>query len=98
MLRALADLHRDVTLGNPGILDILERLVGRLGHISQIYAAIKLWIAAGYALIRLRYRARPTRFGRRALVRQVQLRRGGRRERKLLQLCDAATRELELNP
>jgi hypothetical protein len=66
MLRALADLHRDVTLGNPVILDTLERLVGRLGNISQIYAAIKLWIAAGYALIRLRYRARPTRFGRRA--------------------------------
>ena len=97
MLEALATLRATVEQHRPIRLDMLEVLVGRLGNISQIYCAIRLWIAAGYALVRLRYRTRALQGARPRYVKKATLRPGGRRATELLQLCDAATRELSLN-
>lgn len=97
MIEALISLVATVEQGRSVDLEDLERLVGRLGNIAQIYCAIKLWLAAGYALIRLRYRSRPSRRGFRRLVKTVTLKRAGRRERELLQLCRVALQELREN-
>ena len=83
-------LHREIDVA------VLERLVGRLGNISQIYAALRLWLAAGYALVRMRYR-RETHGRRQPRVLHVRLRAGGRRERELLRLLDVADGELLAN-
>jgi hypothetical protein len=98
MVVTMLETRALVSAGQPILLKPLERLVGRLGNITQIYAAIRLWIAAGYALIRMRYRTRGTANGRRPhLVSSVTLRRGGRRERDLLRLLDLAGAELASN-
>jgi hypothetical protein len=100
MLQGLRDLRDRVQQHRAVLLEPLECLVGRLGNISQIYCAIRLWIAAAYALIRLRYRCRSGSSStpdRRRYVRRVVLRPGGRREREIVRLCDAAERELERN-
>lgn len=77
-------------------VDTLERLVGRYGNISQIYASLRLWIAAGYALVRMRYQ-RPAHGRRQPRVRHVRLRPGGRRERELLRLFEIAEAVLHAN-
>ena len=91
---------RDVvsTLHSRGVVDVevLERLVGRLGNISQIYAALRLWLAAGYALVRMRYQ-RASLGRRQPRVRHVRLRPSGRRERELLRLFEIADSELGAN-
>ena len=99
MLATMRELRASVAAHTPLPIDTLERLVGRLCNISQIYAAIRLWLSAGYALVRIRYAARRQghRGGGRHRVQQVLLRAGGRRERDLLRLFDVAEKELHSN-
>ena len=98
MITTMLEVRAKVTDGLPISLKALERLVGRLGNISQIYSALRLWLAAGYALIRIRYRVRAASNSHRPrLVGFVTLRAGGRRERELLRLLDLAGNELLAN-
>ena len=80
--------HRElVQARSPIPFGPLEKLVGRLCHVAQIYCAIRLWLHAGYALLRARFRRGGAR---RPFLPAVRLRPGGRRERELLRLLDCA--------
>jgi hypothetical protein len=98
MLLTITDLRPKILASAALDLRVIERLVGRLGYMVQIFAALRLWLAAGFALVRMRYRPRPRDGARRARrVAEVTLRQGGRRQRELLRLIDLAEVELRLN-
>ena len=90
VITIMLETRAQVIARMPITLKPLEQsAVGRLGNISQIYSAFRLWLTAGYTLIRIRYRVRAASGSHRPrLVGFVTLRAGRRRELELLCLLD----------
>ena len=91
-LIAICETHlRSITHGETINIASLESCVGRLCNISQVEAALILWLHAGYAIVYARHR----RTGRRP--REVLVPRNSGRGKELVELLTVAISLLELN-
>lgn len=86
LLHAVAQLRESLAASARVELRLLERLVGRLTHLSQFFPELRPPMAVGYALCSFRQRAAGNSWARRRTW--ATLKAGGRREAELHTLLD----------
>ena len=101
LLRDVRALRAAVEAGDALEQRAVERLTGRLAHMSHVMPEVASSLAGGYAVaaakLPRRRRATTARRPRRVRVGEVRLRRGGRCEAAVREMCDVAEHLLEGN-